>query len=318
MISQSMTVPKKSPSNARSVLWVAFGMMSLVFAGCSPVENEIIRISRQNNSGTFAYFREAVAGAGRELKLGSIDLSGSKDVVEMVATTPNAIGYSGMGYANARVKMLGLKRAAGRAISPTSDAVLDGGYPLARKLYIYVVGEPHGAVKHFLEWILSQPGQVLVRELGYVPVPNNPPFGLLTSVTESGPKAGPIKIAGSDTMVNLAQAWAERYSQEFPQVRPEVSGGGTGVGIAKLIDGTIEMANASREMKPEEKQQIETKFAAPVREFVVALDALAVYVHASNPLNEISLEDLAEIYGEGGQITNWTQVSGWPHGDSDK
>lgn len=274
-----------------------------VGSGCRLDRNAIVRVSRQSNSGTFAYFRETVVGPQRELKLGSLDLSGSKDVVEMVAVTPNAIGFSGMGYANSRVKMLRLGSHDQATTAPTKEAVMRGAYPLARKLYIYVVGEPQGAVRHYLEWIHSEEGQLLVEQLGYVRYSQT-----REEMMPANPSAASIKIAGSDTMVNLSQAWAEEYSRKFPQVRPEVAGGGTGVGIAKLIDGTVQMANASREMKPEEKRQVLEKFGLPVQEYVVALDALAVFVHSSNPVDELSLDQLAEIFGDRGTITRWSQL----------
>lgn len=199
--------------------------------------------------------------------------------------------------------MLPLRRNEEPAVAPSAMSVRGGKYPLARPLYIYVVGEPQGILKHFLSWVLSEPGQVIVEELGYIPVEQR--------ATEElpDPPAGSIKIAGSDTMVNLAQAWAERYSQEFPNVRPEVSGGGTGVGIAKLIEGTVQLANASREMKGEEKRLVAQHHGGTaVREFIVALDAIAVFVHPSNPVEFLGMDDLAGIFGEGGTICNWRQI----------
>ena len=99
-----------------------------------------------------------------EFKLGSIDQSGSKDVVELVSKTPNAIGYSGMGYATDEVKMLSVARDPGaEAVPPTADHAADGTYPLARGLYIYVMGEPTGALKHYLDWIRSPEGQAIVE-----------------------------------------------------------------------------------------------------------------------------------------------------------
>ena len=129
---------------------------------------------------------------------------------------------------------------------------------------------------------------------------------------EGDPPAGSIKIAGSDTMVNLAQKWAEVYMSKYSQVKLEVSGGGSGVGLAGLQKGTTQLANASRDIKQKEIDAIKEKFDSDVSEFVVALDALAVYVHPSNPLTEISMEDLKAIYGEGGTTENWEQVSNWP------
>ena len=111
-----------------------------------------------------------------------------------------------------------------------------------------------------------------------------------------------IRITGSDTMVNLVQAWAENYKEARPAVSVQVSGGGSGVGIAGLIDGTVDIAAASREMKAGERQSARARNGAEPKEFTVALDALAIYVHKDNPLDAISIEDLAEIYGEQGRI----------------
>ncbi len=135
-------------------------------------KDEIIRISRQSNSGTYHYFREALLGTERDFKLGSRDLHGSKDVVELVERTPCAIGYSGMGYATDRVKKLKIAKKAGEpAYEPTVETTLDGTYPIARPLYMYSLGEPTGAVKKYLEWIYSDVGQKIVEESGYVPMP---------------------------------------------------------------------------------------------------------------------------------------------------
>lgn len=129
----------------------------------------IVRVSRQAGCGTYAYFREAVLGKKRDFKLGSVDQSGSKAVVALVSKTPNAIGYSGMGYQIPEIKMLRVAKRAGQAgVSPTSGNAKDGSYPITRPLLIYTAGEPAGPVKEYLDWILSAEGQTVVRELGYV------------------------------------------------------------------------------------------------------------------------------------------------------
>lgn len=117
-----------------------------------------------------------------------------------------------------------------------------------------------------------------------------------------------IRMEGSDTMVNLAQAWAEKYHAEHPEVTVQVLGGGSGVGIASLIDGNCDMTNASRAMEDKEVQRVKAKRGVAPVEHIVGYDALAVYVHKDNPLESISLEELAEIYGEGGKITKWSQL----------
>ena len=117
-----------------------------------------------------------------------------------------------------------------------------------------------------------------------------------------------IQNAGSDTMVNLAQAWAEEYATVEPNVSIEVSGGGSGTGIAALTSGTVDIANCSRQMTLEEIERVKQNTGEAPKEFVVGHDALAVYVHKDNPLAEISLDQLANIYGEGGDITKWSQL----------
>jgi phosphate transport system substrate-binding protein len=138
--------------------------------GVSLAKDRIIRVSRQNSSGTYAYFRERVL-AKRDFKLSSLDMSGSKDVVELVGRTPWAIGYSGMGYKTEAVKFLKVAAKAGApGFAPTVEHVRDKRYPLARSLLLYTLGQPEGHVKKYTDWILSPAGQELVRQAGYVPV----------------------------------------------------------------------------------------------------------------------------------------------------
>lgn len=116
-----------------------------------------------------------------------------------------------------------------------------------------------------------------------------------------------IENKGSDTLVNLALAWAEMYIELHPEVCISVTGGGSGTGIAAMINGTVDIANASRAMKPEEIAAAEANGTTPV-EFVVARDAIAVVVHPSNPVDGLTLRQISDIYT--GKITNWSQVGG--------
>lgn len=134
-------------------------------------KDEIVRISRQNNSGTYAYFRDAVLGKEGKYKLGSIDLHGSKDVVDTVEKTPSAIGYSGLAYATDHVKLVPVKVKDGEpAVMPSVETAVDQSYPIARPLLMYTAGQPTGAVKAYLDWILSQAGQQIIVAKGYAPV----------------------------------------------------------------------------------------------------------------------------------------------------
>jgi phosphate transport system substrate-binding protein len=116
-----------------------------------------------------------------------------------------------------------------------------------------------------------------------------------------------IQNKGSDTMVNLALAWAERYQQEHEDVSISVTGGGSGTGFSSLINGSADIANASRAIKPEEVAQAKKAGFEPV-EFVVARDAIAVIVNPENPVNHLSLQQISKIYK--GEIDNWKDVGG--------
>jgi phosphate transport system substrate-binding protein len=131
---------------------------------------EIIRVSRQNNSGTYVYFREAVLGKEGEYKLGSLDMHGSKDVVDLVEKTPGAIGYSGLAYATDHVKLVPVISAEGESVSPSVASASNGSYPIARPLLMYTAGQPEGVVKEYLDWVLSDAGQRILLEKGYAPV----------------------------------------------------------------------------------------------------------------------------------------------------
>ncbi|MBM4118184.1 phosphate ABC transporter substrate-binding protein [bacterium] len=134
-------------------------------------DDHIVRVSRQNNSGTYAYFKEAVLGKQREYKLGSLDMHGSKDVVDLVARTPGAIGYSGLAYATPEVKPVPIARSEGETpVAPTVESARNGSYPIARPLIMYTAGQPTGAVKAYLDWILSDAGQRILRDKGYAPI----------------------------------------------------------------------------------------------------------------------------------------------------
>ena len=108
-------------------------------------------------------------------------------------------------------------------------------------------------------------------------------------------------------MVNLALAWAEAYHGVRPELSIAVTGGGSGTGIAALINNTVDIANASRAIKPEELADAEAHGVHPV-EFVVARDAIAVIVHRSNPVDHLSLDQISRIYS--GELSNWAQVGG--------
>lgn len=185
--------------------------LSVNNAGCK--SDEITRVSRQNNSGTYHYFREAVLGDDRDYKLGSIDQSGSKDVVALVSSTPCAIGYSGMGYRTDEVKWLKISKTKGESgVEPSVASASDGSYPIARPLQIYTLGEPTGALKEYIDWILSSEGQQIVLDLGYVPV--NDPKAQPESEPAVEDEGDPAEAEETETVEPAADADQDAAGQE--------------------------------------------------------------------------------------------------------
>lgn len=131
-----------------------------------------------------------------------------------------------------------------------------------------------------------------------------------TTSGNSQPNSSPslfVQNKGSDTIVNLALAWAEKYQMDHPEVRISVTGGGSGTGIAGLIDGTVDIANASRKMKEEEIASAKAKGISP-EEHIIARDAIAVIVHPDNPVDDLTIDQISMIYR--GEINNWKDLGG--------
>jgi phosphate transport system substrate-binding protein len=116
-----------------------------------------------------------------------------------------------------------------------------------------------------------------------------------------------IENKGSDTIVNLALAWAEQYQSEHPEIRISVTGGGSGTGIAALLNGTVGIANASRKISADELKQAQAKNISPV-EHIIARDAIAVIVNPENPVSQLTLQQISDMYS--GKIVNWKEVGG--------
>ena len=146
----------------------SWSQLGITVPGCS--SDEIVRVSRQNSSGTYVYFQEAILGES-DLRLGSRDMAGSSEVVDLVEKTACAIGYSGLAYATEEVKVPCLMTEdGGNCIAPSTTSAVDGTYPIARPLFMYTNGQPEGVTKDYIDWILSDEGQCIILNKGYAPV----------------------------------------------------------------------------------------------------------------------------------------------------
>ena len=150
----------------KSTKWTDLG---IEVPGCKG--QQIVVVSRQNNSGTYVYFKKAVLGKGGKFRQGTLDMHGSKDVVDLVEKTPCAIGYSGLAYATDHLKMACIAAEDGQdCVSPSVTTASDGSYPIARPLFMYTNGEPQGEIKTYMDWIMSDTGQCIIKEKGYAPL----------------------------------------------------------------------------------------------------------------------------------------------------
>ena len=143
--------------------------MDIKVPGCD--SGEIVVVSRQNNSGTYAYFKETILGDHGKYRQGTLDMQGSKDVVDLVEKTPCAIGYSGLAYATEHVKKLCVAaETGGPCVEATVATASDHSYPIARPLFMYTNGEPQGAIKGYIDWVESDAGQCILLKKGYATV----------------------------------------------------------------------------------------------------------------------------------------------------
>ena len=130
---------------------------------------------------------------------------------------------------------------------------------------------------------------------------------MLAAIVTTAEARTVLQNKGSDTLVNVAQAWAEEYQKKTDKVAIAVRGGGSGPGIAAMINGTVDIANASRKLKETDKKMAKERGQNPV-EHVVGYDALAVFVHKDNPANQFTIEQLADVFGRKGNAKNWSDL----------
>ena len=148
---------------------------------------------------------------------------------------------------------------------------------------------------------------LLLTSCGANATPLIPPIFGVQNGGDADAASAYIENKGSDTIVNLALAWAERYQGAHPDIRISVTGGGSGTGLAALINGTVGIANASRKISADEVGQATANGIQPV-EFVIARDAIAVIVNPQNPVRELTLQQISDIYS--GKFRNWKELGG--------
>lgn len=260
-----------------------------MFTGCTNEgdnkKTEIVVVGRDSASGTRASFEELV---GIEAPVATMQQENSNGAVhDTVETTKAAIGYVGLGYVDADVKAVKIG-----GILPSTTTVLDGTYPIARSLYMITNGQPTGLADDFIKFVKSEAGQQIVANKGFIK--------LATAGPDATGMTGTLEIAGSTTVLPIAQACADKY-HELYGADITVSGGGSSVGVKSAADGTADIGMASRDLKSSEL----TDYPNLVTH-TVAKDGIAVIVHKDNKIVSLTMEEVKKIYE--GEITVWEDV----------
>ncbi|MCU0860716.1 MAG: PstS family phosphate ABC transporter substrate-binding protein [Methanomassiliicoccales archaeon] len=272
-------------------------------------DRNVALYGRQSTSGTYAYFQEHVLKNGAYAP-GMNQMTGNAAIVQAVQLNDGAIGYVGIGYVTGAtgIDILNVQKdSSSPAYSPLNEsAVLQNKYDLARYLYLYTDGNPQGAIKMWIEWVLTEDkGQAVAADIGFYALP-------WYDIEEGMAKLGEVDTQdvaqkGSDTMLELCSIWAEEFHDSRSWINVEISGGGSGTGITALIAKQVDVAQASRAMKSSELAQAQAAGLNPV-EFKVAVDGIAIITHQSNTVGNLTIAQLRGIYN--GTITNWDQVGG--------
>lgn len=286
---QTMNVWKKMAAFAMA------GLMSVsLFAGCGKTEdNQITVVSREEGSGTRGAFVELM---GVQTEQGdrttqNAEIANSTSLVQnTVSGNKNAIGYLSLGaYDSSLVKAVSVD-----GVAPTVENIKNGSYAVARPFLIcYREENLTDLGKDFMNFILSQEGQKIIEEEGYIASVDN-----AASYTASG-LTGKLSLDGSTSVGPVMEVLAEKYRELNPEVVIDIQQTGSGTGITAAIDGSCEIGLSSRNLKEEE-------IAKGLSYTAIAMDGIAVVVHKDNAVDNLTQEQIQKIYT--GEVTAWNEL----------
>jgi len=257
---------------------------------------EIVVVSREEGSGTRAAFEELVMEFGdeeAEITEDALLQQSNGQVRTTVSTTPDAIGYLSFGFLDESINIVAIDN-----VDPTVANVKNGSYPIFRPLNMLTNGEPNDLAQAFLDFILSEVGQALVAE-DYITVTEEESMEEAEEVGLSGQ----IQLAGSTTVQPLAEVLAEAFMAENLDVMIEVQGGGSSVGVTSAGEGTVDIGNASRNIKDSEFETF-----PELQVFTIAYDGIAIVTHPDLELPSLTIDQVKAIFA--GEITNYSEVGG--------
>ena len=254
-----------------------------------PDEN-IVVVSREEGSGTRGAFEDMVMGDSLVVDTALLQPSNGA-VKTTVASTPWSMGFLSFGYLDGSVKALAVD-----GVEATVENASSGEYPVVRPLNMVTKGEPTGLAKAYLDFAFSDEGQAIVAE-DYIPVSGG---GEAEAEVEL---SGELQMAGSSTVQPLAQALAEAFMEQHPDVQIDVQGGGSSVGVKSAAEGTTPIGNASRALKDSEKEEYPDLIA-----HAIAQDGIAIAAHPDVPVDGVTKDEVRQVFA--GEITSWSELGG--------
>lgn len=278
------------------------GIVSIAMYGCSSeggnekkektgASGQITVISREEGSGTRDAFVELMGVTdenGNDITADSAELTNSTSVVmSTVKGNKNAIGYVSLGSLSSDVKAVKLD-----GVAPSTATVKDGSYKLQRPFKIsYIDTKITDIDKDFISFIISKQGEAIISKEGYISAEAKEDY------TGSG-KKGTITIAGSTSVAPVMNVLADEYKKLNPDVKIEIQESGSSAGIESAMQGAVEIAMSSRELKDDEAKTLKSQ--------TIALDGIAVIVNSSNSLDTLTSEQVKNIFE--GNVSTWEEV----------
>jgi len=250
---------------------------------------DIVVVSREEGSGTRDCFEHGVT---KNIKDDALFYDSNGAVKTKVSSESKAIGFLSLGYVE------GLKTITLDGVDPTPENCASGKYPVLRRLYVLTVAEAEDEVAAFINFCRSDEGQAIAEAEGYIPL-NKLSMTYVPPTGKADVIAGTIDEAGSTSVQPLAELMAAEFMSMYPAVKINISGGGSSSGVKACAAGTVDLGAASRDIKITEQDLIP---------HCIARDAVAIAVHPSNPVSELTIDQVAGIYE--GTITNWSEVGG--------
>lgn len=262
---------------------VALGML-VTLSACNESGDSINVITREEGSGTREAFQKIVNLEDPVQE--ALIQNGTDQIISYVADDPYGIGYISLGSLNDMVKAAKVD-----GVSPSEETIMNGSYKISRPFVLVYREGLKEAAQDFYDFIFSKEGQDLVKKAGYVPVKQDAPSYHVKEIS------GTVNISGSTSVGPLMEQLKEAYEQLNPNAQIDITQNGSSAGITGAAQGTNDFGMSSRELTENEKD---------VTGVVMALDGIVVILNKENPLDDVSLSTIRDIYS--GKLLNWKEI----------